>query len=137
MSAVEYEAYAPIGAGGTRIRAIAVTTSSANQDLAATPTEIATHVAAGRMLRLRADGGDVYYCFYKDGSLTIDQTNTTQGNSAQCDLIPAGQFVDVRPPYVQPAGGLGQLWSFLYYKGSVACTLRISIASEDIGARMT
>ena len=131
MSGIFEESVDPKGARLGNIRAIAVTTSSAITDLSAS-TEIWNDILAGRMIRMRADGGDVYYAFNTANSGTVDQTNTTPGNATQCDIIPAGQFIDVRPPYA--ANALGQ---WLILKGSVACTLRISVCSESPHNKMT
>lgn len=136
-SQAEYEAASMVGArlGGTR--ALAVTTASQNVDLA-TLTEFTTQgttgylIKQGRMLRLRADGADVYFAFGIDGSGSIDETNTTASTATQCDYIPAGQYVDVRPPMSLPVAGAlpGGRCTFLYYKGSAACKLRVTVCSE-------
>lgn len=141
-----YEAMTPVGALLKGTRAIAVTTASANVDLStisefkgAASGAIPAYDEMASIFRLRADGGDVYYAFYFDGTGTIDDTNTTQGNVTQCDVIPAGQFIDVRIPWTRrlTSDGNGKLCSFLYYKSKVGTpTLRISVASEPPNKRM-
>lgn len=133
-----YEAYNPTGAAVGKVRALAVTSTTSNVDVL-TLAEVGADVGFGRMLRLRADGADVYYAF-GNAAQALDDTNTTAGNAGQCDVIPNGQYVDVRPPYVHQnpvAGGsviLQQLYSTLNVKtrtGTTA-TLRVSVVSEAI-----
>lgn len=134
MSQLDLEAVNPIAAQLGKIRAIPVTTSSVIFDLSAS-TEVWTDVQGGRMLRLRADGNDVYYAFNFTNTGTIDETNTTQGNATQCAVIPAGDYEDVRVPRVEgPAGGLCQ---YLLVKGAAACTLRLSVTSADPSRQYT
>lgn len=140
-----YEAMTPIGALLKGTRAIAVTTASQNFDLSAisefkgaAAAPIPAYDEMASIFRLRADGGDVYYAFYFDNSGTIDDTNTTQGNATQCDVIPAGQFIDVRIPWTRrlTTDGNGKLCSFLYFKTKTGtATLRVSVCSEPQNKR--
>lgn len=125
MSTLEMESLTPIGAQLGKVRAISVTTSSARHNLAAL-TELSAAVDRGAILRLRADGDDVYYAFNTADSGSIDETNTTASNATQCDMIPAGDFIDVRCPRIADT-----LATWLLVKGPTACRLRISISSEN------
>jgi len=142
MGQEAFEFFRRIGAVAKRTRAIAVTNVSANVDLT-TLAEFKGAVSGvtpaydhtNRVLRLRPTTADVYYYFYTDGSLTIDDTNTTAGNSSQADVIPVGQYIDVCIPYIRNAGVLA-LASFLYFKTSAGtATLRVTVMSEDPGIR--
>lgn len=126
MSQLDLEAVNPIGPMLGKIRAVAVTTSSARHDLAAL-AEFGTGNELSRVLRLEANGGDVYYAFNTSDAGTVDEANTTAGNATQCAVIPDGQFRDIRVPYVRGTG----LASWLLVKGSAACVLRVSLSSEN------
>lgn len=121
----------PIAPRMNKIRAIAVTATSARHDMAVS-TEVWTDVIAGRSLIMTADGGDVYFFFHNADAGTVDEANTTQGNANQCEVIHASMSRKVRPPFVPDgAGATVGLCQWLVVKGSVACTLRISVDSED------
>jgi len=135
MSQSELEASNPIAAQMSKVRAVAVTAASARHNMALS-TEVWTDVIAGRRLRLTADGGDVYFFFNNADAGTVDEAMTTQGNANQCDVIFASSSIVVRPPFVKIGGAnVAGVCAWLVVKGSVACTLRISVASEDPGAR--
>lgn len=135
MSQSELEASNPIVAQMSKIRAVAVTAASARHNMALS-TEVWTDVIAGRRLRLTADGGDVYFFFNNADAGTVDEAMTTQGNANQADVIFASSSVIVRPHFVKiGAGATAGLAAWLVVKGSVPCTLRISVVSEDPTAR--
>ena len=130
MSQLDLEAVNPIAAQLGKIRAVAVTTTSTRHNLAVTGTEVWADVILGRMLRMYADGNDVYYAFNSADAGTVDETNTTAANATQCACIPAGDFRDVRPPYIKGTG----LCSWLIVKvaaSTAAAVLRLEISSED------
>lgn len=138
MSIYTNEAFSPRGARLGKIEAIAVTTSSAIIDLSAR-TNIWADLQAGRLLLADADGADVYYAFNSENSGTIDQTNTTAGNQTQCARIPAGALVPLRPYYhtlAKKNASLGAITvegicRYLLVRAPIACTLRLSICSEQ------
>ncbi len=136
MSQIELEALKPVGPVIGKIRAIAVTSTQGNTDLTSI-SEFGTGTDAARIFRLRADGNNIYFGFSNSSGATIDDTNTTQANATQCDVIPAGQFVDVCLPYKYNGTSAVCLYSFLYYKTAtgLTATLRISVVSEDPGNR--
>ena len=129
------EELTPIAARLGKIRALPVTTSSVPFDLT-TSTEIIADVNDGRFIRMQADGCDVYYAF-SDVTGAIDKTITAQANTLQCDVIPSGQYRDVRIPYKPTQGGaMGVLCSWLMLQGSAAGFLRISLSSESPRQRL-
>lgn len=124
------EELTPIGARISKVRVIPVTTSSVAFDLTSS-TEIIGDINDGRFVRLQADpAGDVYYAF-DTATGTIDKTNSAQGNAAQCDVIPAGQYRDLKIPYKPNLPGVNGLCSWLMVQGSAAGFLRISLSSES------
>ena len=132
MSQLDLEAVNPIAPLMGKIRAIAVTTSSARHNLAALAEFGTGGDDMARVFRLEADGADVYFFFNNADAGTVDQTNTTAGNANQCAVIPMGQFRDVRMPWVKAgAGATTGIATWLVVKGSAACTLRITLSSED------
>ncbi len=136
MSQLDLEAVNPIAARMGKIRAIAVTTTSARHNLAALAEFGTGGDDMARVFRLRADGGDVYYFFNNADAGTVDQEEVAAGDADQCDVIPSGTFIDVRMPWVKIGGGAtAGLATWLVVKGSVVCTLRISISSEEPGKR--
>jgi hypothetical protein len=131
MSQLDLEAVNPIGPLLGDIRAIAVTTSSARYDLSAL-AEFGLGEDLARVLRFEADGGNVYMAFTTANSGSISESVTTAGDAQQCAVIQAGTFKDYRLPYVRGVG----LATWILVKGSPACTLRISISSEDPAQRL-
>lgn len=132
MSQLQLEAYNPVGARSGRITVISVTTSSAEVDLST--KEIWTDADDGRMIRLRVEG-DVWYNFDSVSGGSVDETATSGLTSG--DWIPAGDFIDIRLPYVRSRpGATGQgICKYLRVKAPVACKLRISVSSEAPGAK--
>ena len=133
MSEFEYEGWNVIGSAQGQTKAFSVTSTAANVDLSA-DGNLGVAFKAGRMLRLRADGCDVYYFFGADNAQTIDDTKTGATNpEQQCDVIPNGQYVDVRPPIGALSGNLKGKWTFLYYKSATGASgkLRVTISSES------
>lgn len=128
------EEFTPIAARQGKIRVIPVTTSSVAFDLTAS-TEIIGDLNDGRYVRLQAEpSSDVYYAF-ANVTGTIDRTNSTQGSTLQCDCIPAGQYRDVKLPFVPNQPGVNSLCFFLMVQGSAAGFLRISLSSESYKQR--
>lgn len=124
------EELTPVAARKGKIRVVVVTTSSVAFDLTLA-TEIIGDINDGRFMRLQADpAGDVYYAFDVVTG-TIDKTNSTIANATQCDCIPAGQYRDVKIPYVPGLGSGTGLCSWLMVQGSAAGFLRISPSSES------
>ncbi len=124
------EELTPVAARLGKIRALLVTTASVAFDLTLS-TEIISDINDGRFIRMQADGCDVYYAFDTITG-TIDKTNTAQGNTLQCDVIPAGQYRDVKIPYKpSQAGAQGVLCTWLMVQGSAAGFCRISLSSES------
>jgi len=128
---LEHEALDVRGPKLAKSHVLAVTSSSASTDMSASAA-IGTDLSAGRMLRLHADGGDVYYAWSTDGTGTIDDTATGAGATV-CGVIPAGQFRDERPPFdVTATITIGRIWPFLYYKtASGTAKLRVTITSMN------
>jgi len=136
MSQLDLEAVNPIAPLMGKIRAIAVTTSSARHNLAALAEFGTGGDDMARVFRLRANGADVYYFFNNADAGTVDEANTTAGNANQCDVIPNGTFIDVRLPWVKIGGGAtAGLATWLLVKGSAACVLRVTLSSEDPSKR--
>jgi hypothetical protein len=144
LSKAAQEGLEPVGARLGDIEAIAVTTSSVIIDLS-TRTNIYAEIDAGRLLMAQSSGVDVFYAFHSENSGSIDETNTTAGNQTQCDMIPAGARIPMRPPYlsqrdINSSGGTltntGKC-RYLLVKAPVATTLRLSLASEDQNKRTT
>lgn len=133
MSQIALEALKPVGPVMGKIRAIAVTSTTANTDLSAISEFTGK---AARIFRLQADGADIYYGWYNVAGQTLDDTNTTQANATQAALIPAGQFRDECIPYIYAGPSGVSLYSFLHYKtASGTGKLRITVVSEDPGDR--
>jgi hypothetical protein len=108
-----------------QIAAIAVTSTAGYVDLS-THGALGAAVIAGRLLRLTADGADVYFAFAADHATAIDDTNvdSTPGTDARCDVLPDTQSIVGRPPIGYP---------ILHYKtaSGATATLRISVASQN------
>lgn len=138
LSKAAQEGLEPVGARLKDIEALAVTTSSVIIDLS-TRAAIWAELQAGRLMMVQSSGVDVFYAFHSENSGSIDETNTTAGNATQCDMVPAGARLPMRPPYVtqkevnSSAGATTNLGlcQFLIVKGPVATILRLSLASED------
>lgn len=138
ISRAAQEGLEPVGARLKQIEAVAVTTSSVIIDLS-TRTNIWTALQSGRLLMMQSSGTDVFYAFNTENSGSIDDTNTTAGNATQCDMVPAGARLPVRPPYIpqiqinQSAGTITNLGlcRYLIVKAPIATVLRLSLASED------
>jgi hypothetical protein len=134
MSQLDLEAVNPIAPLLGKIRAFAVTTSSARFDISAC-TEFSSDDLA-RVFRFEANGGDVYWAINNSNAGTVDETNTTASNATQCAVIPNGTFKDVRLPWVKIGGSAtAGLATWLIIKGSAACTLRVSLSSENTSQR--
>jgi hypothetical protein len=137
MSQLDLEAVNPIAPLLGKIRAIAVTTSSARFDIAAMTEFGSGGDDLARVFRFEATGGDVYIAFNTSNAGSIDETNTTASNATQCAVVRDGTFKDYRLPYVRLGGGVpAGLATWILVKGSVACTLRVSLSSEDPVQRM-
>jgi hypothetical protein len=126
MSSIQDEAYDVVGPRFGNIEALPVSTTSAATDVSVLAS-VGGDVAACRMLRLRANGCDVYYA-WSTAADTID--NTATGHAAGvCSVLPNGQFVDERPPFLK-----GVLCKYLIVKaasGSGALVVSVSSASRD------
>jgi hypothetical protein len=97
-----------VGPAFGRIASIAVTSTAGNTDISA-DAYVGADLIAGRQLRLRAVGADIYYAWSNTTS-TVD--DTARGATAgKCVCLPAGQYTDERPPIV---GGV--LYKYLCYK---------------------
>lgn len=138
FSTAALEGLEPVGARLRQIEAIAVTTSSVIIDLS-TRTNLYAAAQSGRLLIFQSSGADIFYAFTSENSGSIDETNTTAGNATQCDMIPAGARIPIRPPYTPQylingsAGAIitAGMCRYLIVKGLVATTLRVSLASQD------
>lgn len=97
MSQLELEAVDVCGPAFGRVAVLAVTDTSAAADLSAN-AYVGADLLAGRMLRLRAEGCDVYYAWSTTTSTVVDTATAT--TAGKCDVIPNGTYVDERPPIV-------------------------------------
>lgn len=130
MNSVDHEAFDVVGPCFGQISCIAVTATSSATDIAA-DAYVGSSTKAGRMLRLRADstGGDVFYAWSASTGDTIVDT-ATGATAGKCGVIPAGQYVDERPPMKE---GLLQSVLLLKTAAGFTNTLRISVTSKAVG----
>lgn len=126
---LQQEAFNVVGPTLSGVHVFAVTSTQADADMA-TSAAVGVAVSNGRMLRLRADGCDVYYAWAQADALTIDDA-ATGTNTGTCGVIPAGSYVDERPPCIG-----GAICSWLYVKAATGATgkLRVSVSSATPGA---
>lgn len=105
------------------IACIAVTAVAGSYNIAG-DAAVGAAVTAQRIIRLYADGSDIYYGWSADGVPVIDPA-AVAGNT-RCSVIPAGQYRDERPPTV---GGV--LQGFIHYKTptNMTGTLRVYASS--------
>lgn len=115
------EAFNVCGPPAGRTSVIAVTSTASKTDVSQ-DANIGADVIAGRMLRIRAEGCDVYYSWYRDNSISID--DTAASGTTVPGLIPAGQFVDERPPIGAASATDARLvkWTFLNLKSASGLT---------------
>ena len=123
-TAIQQEGFDVRGPSAATTFNIACTNTSAAIDLSgANYTGLASALAAGRMVTLKADGGKVWYR-WAAATGTVDETTTAASTPANQGVsIADGERVDERPP----AGCSG----WLIVKSSVACTLRVYVSSVN------
>lgn len=111
-----------------RTACIAVTATSAAVELSA-DVNVGPAFLDGQLLRLYADGADVYYGFAVDGTTITAIDDASTGTTAgRCQCIAKGTYVDVCMPWLN-----GSPCTFLYVKTATGATatLRISPRSLD------
>ena len=109
-----------------RIACIAVTSTSAATDLSADATA-GKEFINGQMIRLYADGADVYFAFSTENASTIDDT-ATGASAGKCGCIPAGTSQDFCCAWLN-----GAQCKYLYTKTKtgLTATLRITTSSSS------
>lgn len=119
MSEEAFNRIAPLVNTNTvkRIAVISVTTSSQESDL----TALIPNINSGHYYSFRAVGGTVYLFFNNQSGGTVNEATTGSGVTAAY-AIPDGGEEDWEIPD-------GYTW--LVYKGSAACTLRIARSSKN------